>query len=52
MVYLLTVADRTSKLEFMEHSGALTYRRCVTIVMHNYSCNWSTGDPGLDCETA
>lgn len=42
-VVFITVADRTSKLEFMEHSGALTYRRCVTIVVHNYSCNWCNG---------
>ncbi|KAL0099881.1 hypothetical protein PUN28_019956 [Cardiocondyla obscurior] len=27
----------------MEHSGALTYRRCVTIVVHNYGCNWCNG---------
>jgi len=39
----MTVADRTSKLEFMEHFGALTYRRCVTIVVHNYGCNWYNG---------
>jgi len=42
-VVFMTVADRTSKLEFMEHFGALTYRRCVTIVVHNYGCNWYNG---------
>jgi len=37
----------------MEHCGALTYHRCVTIVVHNYSCNWcngSTGDLGPERE--
>lgn len=36
----ISTADRDYKLEFLEHSSALTYRRCVTIVVHNYSCNW------------